>query len=53
MFMQCPQRPSGRVESLGPRDGTDGTDGFEPPCGCWQPNWGPLQKQLVTAEPPL
>jgi hypothetical protein len=24
--------------------------GFEPPCGCWDLNWGPLEV-LLTAEP--
>ena len=29
------------------------TDGCEPPCGCWELNWGPLEEQsvLFTAEP--
>ena len=29
------------------------TDGCEPPCGCWEWNSGPLEKQsvLLTAEP--
>ena len=29
------------------------TDGFEPPCGCWELNSGPLEEQsvLLTAEP--
>jgi hypothetical protein len=29
------------------------TDGHEPPYGCWELNWGPLEEQLVllTAEP--
>jgi hypothetical protein len=29
------------------------TDGYEPPCGCWELNSGLLQEQLVllTAEP--
>jgi hypothetical protein len=31
------------------------TDGCEPPCGCWDLNSGPLEKQsvLLTAEPSL
>jgi hypothetical protein len=31
------------------------TDGCEPPCGCWELNWEPLEEQsvLLTAEPPL
>ena len=31
------------------------TDGCEPPCGCWELNSGPLEKQLVllTAKPSL
>jgi hypothetical protein len=31
------------------------TDGFEPPCGCWDLNSGPLEEQSVplTAEPSL
>ena len=31
------------------------TDGCEPPCGCWELNSGPLEKQsvLLTTEPPL
>jgi hypothetical protein len=31
------------------------TDGFEPPCGCWELNSGPLEEQsvLLTAEPSL
>jgi hypothetical protein len=31
------------------------TDGCEPPCGCWDLNSGPGEKQsmLLTAEPPL
>ena len=31
------------------------TDGCEPPCGCWELNSGPLEKQsvLLTAEPSL
>jgi hypothetical protein len=30
-------------------------DGSEPPCGCWELNSGPLEKQsvLLTAEPSL
>ena len=30
-------------------------DGCEPPCGCWELNSGPLEKQsaLLTTEPPL
>ena len=30
------------------------TDGCEPPCGCWDLNSEPLEKQpvLLTAEPP-
>jgi hypothetical protein len=29
------------------------TDGWEPPCGCWELNSGPLEEQLVLlpAEP--
>ena len=29
------------------------TDGFEPPCDCWELNLGPLEEQamLLTAEP--
>ena len=31
------------------------TDGWEPPCGCWELNSGPLKEQtvLLTAEPSL
>jgi hypothetical protein len=31
------------------------TDGYEPPCGCWELNSGPLEEQsvLLTAEPSL
>ena len=31
------------------------TDGCEPPCGCWELNSGPLEKQsvLLTTEPSL
>jgi hypothetical protein len=31
------------------------TDGYKPPCGCWQLNSGPLEEQsvLLTDEPPL
>ena len=31
------------------------TDGWEPPCGCWELNSGPLEEQpmLLTAEPSL
>jgi hypothetical protein len=31
------------------------TDGFEPPCGCWDLNLGPLGEQsvLLTTEPSL
>ena len=31
------------------------TDGWEPPCGCWDLNSGPLEEQsmLLTAEPSL
>ena len=31
------------------------TDGYEPPCGCWDLNSGPLEEQLVllTTEPSL
>jgi hypothetical protein len=31
------------------------TDGYQPPCGCWELNSGPLEEQsvLLTAEPPL
>jgi hypothetical protein len=34
---------------------TGARDGCEPPCGCWEPNPGPLQEQqeLLTAEPPI
>jgi hypothetical protein len=30
-------------------------DGYEPPCGCWELNLGPLEKQpvLLTSEPSL
>ena len=33
--------------------GTGITDCCELPCGCWELNWGPLEKQpvLLTAEP--
>jgi hypothetical protein len=31
------------------------TDGFEPPCGCWELNSGPLEEQsvLLTTQPSL
>jgi len=31
------------------------TDGYEPPCGCWDLNSGPLEEQsvLLTTEPSL
>jgi hypothetical protein len=31
------------------------TDGYDPPCGCWDLNSGPLEEQsvLLTAEPSL
>jgi hypothetical protein len=31
------------------------TDGFEPPCGCWESNSGPLEELsvLLTTEPSL
>ena len=31
------------------------TDGYEPPCGCWDLNSGPSKEQslLLTAEPSL
>ena len=31
------------------------TDGWEPPCGCWELNLGPLEEQsvLLTTEPSL
>jgi hypothetical protein len=31
------------------------TDGFEPPCGCWELNLGPLEEQsvLLPTEPSL
>ena len=31
------------------------TDGYEPPCGCWELNSGPLEEQsvLLTTEPSL
>ena len=31
------------------------SDGCEPPCGCWELNSGPLEKQamLLTSEPSL
>ena len=31
------------------------TDGYKPPCGCWELNSGPLEEQpvLFTAEPSL
>ena len=30
-------------------------DGCEPPCGCWEPNSGPLEEQamLLPSEPSL
>ena len=33
--------------------GAEVIDGCEPPCGCWEPNLGPLQEQqvLLRAEP--
>ena len=35
--------------------GTRVTDGGEPPCGCWEPNPGPLRGQqvLLNTEPSL
>lgn len=38
-------------EGVGP-SGTGVTDGYEPPCGCWELNLGPLEEQpvLVTIE---
>ena len=37
-YMQCPQRPEEGVRS----PGTEVTDGFEPPHGCWKLNLGSL-----------
>lgn len=31
-------------EGVGP-SGTGVTDGYEPPCGCWELNLGPLEEQ--------
>ena len=47
----CKQRPE---EGVGyPETGV--TEGWEPSCGCWELNLGPLQEQpeLLTAEPSL
>jgi hypothetical protein len=35
--------------------GARATDGYEPPCGYWELNLGPLEEQLVllTTKPPL
>ena len=43
------------LSSSTPEEGTDLTDGCEPPCGCWDLNSGPLEEQLVllTTEPSL
>jgi hypothetical protein len=43
MHMQCSQRSEGGVGCFG----TGCRDDCEPPCGCWELNWGPLQKQQV------
>jgi hypothetical protein len=47
--IQCPQRPEEGVRSLG----TGVRDSYELPCGCWELNLGPPEKQpvLLRAEP--
>lgn len=42
-IVQCPRKPG---EDLG-SPGTRVTDSSELPCGCWEFNLGPLEKQLV------
>ena len=41
------QRPEEGIRS----SGTDITDSYEMPCGCWEPNPGPLQEQQVLLSP--
>lgn len=44
-----------QIEYLVQSGGTGVTDGCELPCGCWESNPGPLEKQpvLLTAAPSL
>lgn len=50
MFIQCLQETEEGIRF----PGTGVTEGFEPLCGYWELNPGPLQEQpvLSTAEPP-
>jgi hypothetical protein len=48
LFIICKYTPEKRASDLI-------MDGYEPPCGCWDLNSGPLEEQslLLTAEPSL
>jgi len=43
MCTWCPQRPE---EGIGVPRATV-TDGYKPPCGCWESNLSPLEEQPV------
>ena len=43
MGVWCPWRSEQDIEL----PGTGVTDGYEPPCGCWESNLHPLKEQRV------
>lgn len=53
-FMCMPGVFRGRPEKSVRSCGSTVKDSYEPLCGCWEPNSGPLQEQVfVIAEPSL
>lgn len=52
VFASCLREPLACLVPMEVEDGVGspgagGTDGWEPPCECWEPNPGPLGEQLV------
>jgi hypothetical protein len=55
LFILCIWAHYGCLKTHQERASDPITDGYEPPCGCWELNSGPLEEKLVflTTEPTL